>query len=333
MDWQLVEILAETGIVAVLSAAATYFAYRIYDAYKDKTAAIGWLAVTISLIIMLVRRMFSFYAAFAPSSELAMLFDSYDWLILCAISLTQIYAFWKVKSLLEELELEKRKVEALSKSKENLMDAFAHELKTPLSVVLSSLYVLRKMEPQERKKDWKNALELAERNSVRLRHSVDQILAVKEIEGLELTAEAVDLRSVVDDICAEYVPLAHTKGLEVRVSLCEARVKGNRGFLRTALSNFVSNAVKFTERGAIRISLSRSDGGYAFTVRDTGMGISEKDRRRLFVKFFKADLDAPGNGMGLWLAAEIIKKYGGKATVESRPGKGSTFTVWLPAGG
>jgi len=328
MDYQLLE----TVVVAFLSAAAAYFSYRVYEVYRDKRAAIGWLAVTISLVIMLVRRLLDFYAIANPASSLAMIFDSYDWAILSAVSLTQIYAFLKVRELVVALDDERKKVEELSKAKENFMDAITHELKTPLAVILANLYMLRNVAPKGREKEWKASMVLAERNSVRLRHSIDQILAVRKIESLELQKGAVDLESAVRDVYAEYAPLAETKGLKFSLSACAAEVSGDAELLRMALSNFVSNAVKFTEKGGVRVSLAKAEGGYAFTVRDTGIGISPQDKRRLFLKFFKADPQASGSGMGMWLAAEIIKKHKGKITVESRPGRGTAFTVWLPGG-
>ena len=327
MDLQLVGSI----VVLLLAGAACYVSLRIYNAHKLKHSAIRWLAI--SLALMFVRRMLSLYADVDPANELAIFSISFDWIMLSIISITQIYALLKIGDILLELETDKKIVEELSEAKDNLMDAITHELKTPLSVIFTSLEMLHNMMPPAKGSKMAEIFDLAERNSNRLAHTIEQILAVKKVDGIGLMKIAVDLDSAARDIYSEYAPLAKAKGIMFSLSSSKAQIIGDPGLLRIALSSFVSNAVKFTEKGSIRVSLSKEGSGYAFSVRDTGPGISPEDQKKVFLKFFKADPKASGSGMGLWLAAEIIKKHGGEVMMESRPGKGTRFNVWLPRGG
>lgn len=98
MDLQILEDL----LVAALSLIATYFACLVYGIYRHKNSAIGWLAIAVSMAIISFHHLVSSYSDMFPSSQVAQLFNSFEWVVLLAISLVQIYAFWKVKSIYDE---------------------------------------------------------------------------------------------------------------------------------------------------------------------------------------------------------------------------------------
>jgi signal transduction histidine kinase len=107
--------------------------------------------------------------------------------------------------------------------------------------------------------------------------------------------------------------------------------------LERLLENLVSNAVKYTRQGGVSVAFAGGAGGdVRIEVHDTGIGIPEKYRTRLFDEFFRAEnakeVEEIGTGLGLTIVREIAEKHGGRVEVESVPGKGSTFTVHLPAG-
>lgn len=240
--------------------------------------------------------------------------------------------FTDSKRMQDALLREKERVESLSRAKDEFMRTITHELKTPLSVILGNMSLLRSMPPKSGAQQWSRMLDLIDRNALRLRRSIEQILQLSRLDNLAVKKECVKLAPLLRDICEEYGEFAKGKGIKLAVSLpgrSSLSVSGDTELLRLALGNFVNNGVKFTEEGGVSISAKESKSAVVITVSDTGIGLSEKDRGRLFQKFFKANADAPGSGVGLALSAGIIEKHGGKISVASQPGKGSTFEITL----
>jgi signal transduction histidine kinase len=113
-------------------------------------------------------------------------------------------------------------------------------------------------------------------------------------------------------------------------------VRGDVTELERALISLVTNAVRFTpDGGSIVVGLRAADGGAEMSVTDTGIGISEEDRPRVFTEFFRSADPAvqvrPGSGLGLAIVNHIVRRHGGRIEVESALGAGSTFRIWLPA--
>ena len=126
--------------------------------------------------------------------------------------------------------------------------------------------------------------------------------------------------------------MANMRGIDLNISLDKAEISADRELLRLAISNFVSNSLKFTEKGNVEISMKVLGDSVSVKVSDTGIGISPENQAKLFQKFFKADPNAPGSGIGLALSNTIFSKHNGKINVKSELGKGSTFEVTLPRG-
>jgi PAS domain S-box-containing protein len=238
----------------------------------------------------------------------------------------------EVRSRTLELEKEKKKLEVMSELKDEFIRNVTHELKTPLSVVLANLSLLRDYSPLGREKDWTKLLDMMERNSERLNHSVNQILSFSKLDEITVKHDRVYLNEVIDSVYKDYLPLAAAKNLEMKVDIEPVIIMGDREMLAIAIGNFVSNSVKFTERGTVNLVLRGKRDSATITVRDTGIGIAKKELKRIFDPFFKSNPSAPGTGIGLTVAKEIIDKHGGKISVESRPGKGSLFEITLPRG-
>ncbi|VVB73342.1 Methanogenesis regulatory histidine kinase FilI [uncultured archaeon] len=235
----------------------------------------------------------------------------------------------EVKKRTKELNDEKIRVEALSEVKDEFIKNITHELKTPLSVILGNLALLKDYAPARKETEWAKLLSMLERNSVRLRNSIEQILQLSRLETADLRTEKIHLQDELKDVCEEYLPLAKMGGIELNLKTNPVVVDGDVGLIRLAISNIVGNAIKFTRKGSVNIVLSEKDGKAMISVADTGMGISQKNMKKLFTKFFKADENAPGAGIGLAITKEIISKHGGTIRARSEVGKGSTFTVTL----
>ena len=154
--------------------------------------------------------------------------------------------------------------------------------------------------------------------------------------GLAVRPEPVDLADLAAQVVEEVRPLAERKGLAVQLALESplSLLHTDGQLLKIVLANLTSNAVKFTEAGSVAVKVGRREGVYRVAVEDTGPGISESERARLFEPFETLEplvnKHVPGMGLGLALARRLASALGARLEVESAPGVGSSFAVTLP---
>jgi signal transduction histidine kinase len=147
-----------------------------------------------------------------------------------------------------------------------------------------------------------------------------------------------DAKQFIDTTVSEFELLATKKQLHWQFTNDvpeTAKLNLSQSNMRSALGNLIDNAIKFTkEGGAVRVLADVQDGRLAFSVNDTGIGITPEEMPKLFTKFHRgtstAQYDYEGAGIGLYLAKLIVTEHGGEVAVKSDPGKGTTFTVYLP---
>ncbi len=215
----------------------------------------------------------------------------------------------------------------------------SHELKTPLTVLRAD--VERSMHPTTAQADRLVALEEAMQEITRMADLVDSLLTLARAdEGrFDLHREVIHLEPIVRDVTETGTILGEEAGIAVTLPLVEdAVVLGDAARIRQLLLNLVTNAIKYTPRGGkVEMTLShRNNNAVAFTVRDTGLGISAADLPYVFERFWRADRvrsrasERGGFGLGLAIAQWIVQAHGGTLTVQSRLGRGSVFTVLLP---
>lgn len=215
----------------------------------------------------------------------------------------------------------------------------SHELKTPLTVLRAD--VERAMHPDAPPAESLAALEEALQETRRMADLVDSLLTLARAdEGrFDLHREPVALAPLVRELYETAVILGEDAGLVVRVNVLEEGVvHGDPGRLRQLFLNLVTNAIKYTPRGGrVELSLSHRLGPeIAFSVRDTGIGISAGDLQHVFERFWRADRarsrggERPGVGLGLAISQWIAHAHGGHILAQSRLGRGSVFTVVLP---
>jgi signal transduction histidine kinase len=215
----------------------------------------------------------------------------------------------------------------------------SHELKTPLTVLRAD--VERAMHPNAAGSEAMQALEEALQETARMADLVDSLLTLARAdEGrFDIHREATPLGPVVRDVYETAVILGEHAGLDVSLAVLEEGVvDGDARRLRQLFLNLITNAIKYTPRGGkVELSLSlRSGGEVAFTVRDSGIGISAADLPHVFDRFWRADRarsrasERGGFGLGLAISQWIAQAHGGRITVQSRLGRGSVFTVTLP---
>ena len=168
---------------------------------------------------------------------------------------------------------------------------------------------------------------------------INTMLEIAETDAGRLSLETTTIK-VAELLAASHElfrPAAEDRGLRLNLELSADQliIRSDRARLQRVLANLLDNAIKYTPvNGSITLSTRRVDQRIAIAVEDTGIGINELDRARIFDRFFRADISRsqPGNGLGLSLCEALVHALGGKITVESVIGKGSLFTVWLPLG-
>lgn len=216
----------------------------------------------------------------------------------------------------------------------------SHELKTPLTVLRAGVEraLTTPRMPQEALADLEETLQEINR----MTELVDTLLTLARAdEGTApLHLEPVDLRALLLDTEETAELLAEPAGVTVSVEAVEGPVvvQADPSRFRQLVMNLLSNAVKYTPQGGrVRLWLERDDGRVRFGVSDTGIGIAPGDLPHIFHRFYRADTartrtaDRPGVGLGLAICKWIAEAHGGTIDVQSRPGRGTTFTVTLPA--
>jgi len=212
----------------------------------------------------------------------------------------------------------------------------SHELKTPLTVLKGEIEVglKRQRRPEEYRRVLASCLEEVDRMS----RIVDDLLTLARADmgALQLQKERVDLGEVAEGVWRSLGRIAEEKGLRFTFQRDgEVAVWGDKDRLRQLLVNLVDNALKYTPPGGeVRLRVERDDTLALLTVQDTGEGIPPEDQERVFERFYRVDKarsrQRGGTGLGLSICKWIAEAHGGKISLESEVGKGSTFVVQLP---
>lgn len=225
-----------------------------------------------------------------------------------------------------------------NEQQDSFLHAVTHELKTPLTSIRLYLQTLQSRNVDERQRAEFYRVMLAD--SDRLLGTVEQVLHAAELRHRKnKLEEIVDMETLTRE-CLEEARTRHhlsPEALRILVETCEggAKVIGSREELRSAVSNVLENAIKYSDKQVdIQIELSASD-KVSLRVRDAGIGIPRADLKRVFKRFYRvADREVArvkGSGLGLFIVRSIARKYGGDAFAESEgPGRGATIIIQLP---
>ncbi len=246
-----------------------------------------------------------------------------------------------------EAEAASRQLQEIDRQKTEFFQNVSHELRTPLTVLLHPLDRLLEQGAQNLSEtELLERLQTMDRNAHRLLRLVNQLLDFARLESgkLRLQFERGSLRELVEPVVMGFEAFAQDRGLTLRMSLPEdlPEVVVDAEKLDKVVTNLLSNACKFTEPGGsvlVKISAESDGDGHGearIAVRDTGIGIAEPDQERIFERFRQVDDGLArryeGSGIGLALARELLEAMGGRLTVDSELGVGSTFTAHLPLG-
>jgi heavy metal sensor kinase len=212
----------------------------------------------------------------------------------------------------------------------------SHELRTPVALMRTTAELaLRKSRTNE---EYRQALEEVQAESVRTTELIENLLTLARADAGKAAVERreIDLVQIVREASLQGKKLAETKNLRFVADLPEAPVRtlGDANALRRLLLIVIDNAVKYTQKGEVRVALSNGNGVAQVQVTDTGVGISEADLPRVFERFYRADKsrsrESGGAGLGLSIAKWIAETHEGAIDVRSEPGGGTSFVIILP---
>ena len=245
-----------------------------------------------------------------------------------------------------ELEAAKHKAEESDMLKSSFLANVSHEIRTPMNAIVgfTELLLLDEYDEEEKKEFKENIIF----NSDALLRLIDDILDISKIEANQLSIkyEAHNLRTILEELRLNFKRQKDIYGKAELDIYLETPFKDKDFFLSTdkvrlnqILSNLVSNAIKFTETGYIKIGVKLVNKGpkvdaLMFFVEDTGIGISDEALRYVFDRFRKADIDSPklfrGAGLGLYIVKSLVERFNGQIWVESNVGKGTSFYFQIP---
>ncbi len=230
---------------------------------------------------------------------------------------------------------------ALDSAKDDFISTVSHELRTPLTSIVGSTELLNdglagELTPQQRQ-----MIHVIDRNAERLLVLADDLLLLAAHGAATVTIQfaPLDLRSVLVSSHATVLPLLGQRRLDLRQEMPEepVMVNGDPNYLERAVTNLLTNAIKFTpDGGSIRIRTGNSEDGAScfLSVSDTGIGIPADELDNVFIRFFRSSNVQPdaiqGTGLGLAIVRSIVESHHGNIDVQSEPGTGSTFTIILP---
>ncbi|HCR8912090.1 TPA: two-component sensor histidine kinase BarA [Escherichia coli] len=235
-----------------------------------------------------------------------------------------------------ELDLAKKRAQEAARIKSEFLANMSHELRTPLNGVIGFTRLTLKTELTPTQRDHLNTIERSANNLLAI---INDVLDFSKLEAGKLILESIPfpLRSTLDEVVTLLAHSSHDKGLELTLNIksdVPDNVIGDPLRLQQIITNLVGNAIKFTENGNIDIlvekrALSNTKVQIEVQIRDTGIGIPERDQSRLFQAFRQADASISrrhgGTGLGLVITQKLVNEMGGDISFHSQPNRGSTF--------
>jgi PAS domain S-box-containing protein len=226
--------------------------------------------------------------------------------------------------------------EAANTAKSQFLATMSHEIRTPMNGVLG---MAQAMAAEELSPTQRVRLEVIRESGQSLLTILNDVLDISKIEAGKLELEEADFEidEIAESVRHAFAAIAEAKDLQLVLQIsprAEGVYRGDATRVRQILSNLISNALKFTEQGAVTVSVQRTRERLRLSVSDTGIGIARADMRRLFEKFEQADASTTrrfgGSGLGLAICRQLAGMMGGAIRARSRVGEGTTFVVSLP---
>jgi len=237
-----------------------------------------------------------------------------------------------------ELEMQKKQLQEASRLKTSFLSTMSHELRTPLNSIIALSGVLGRRLHSKIPDEEYGYLDVIERNGKSLLLLINEILDISRIEAgrEEIEVSEFSINETVLEVASVIWPQADQKGIKLQTDTKgkDVRITSDAGKCRHILQNIIGNAVKFTDKGGVEISLTGREDRVEISVTDTGVGIAPEHLGHIFDEFRQADGGTArrygGTGLGLSIAQKYAQMLGGSISVKSAPGRGSAFTLTLP---
>lgn len=244
-----------------------------------------------------------------------------------------VHDITQLKETEKELTLAKEKAENADLSKSAFLANMSHEIRTPLNAITGFAEVLASANTEEEKAQYQEIIKM---NADLLLQLVNDILDMSKIEAgtLEFVYTKVDINLLLSDLRQLFQMRVNDAGKNIQIiaepSLPSCSIETDRNRVAQVLSNFTTNAIKFTQEGTISIGYEARDTELYFYVTDTGAGIPADKLPEVFGRFVKLNKDKKGTGLGLSISKTIVNKLEGQIGADSVEGKGSTFWFTIP---
>jgi len=237
--------------------------------------------------------------------------------------------------LLRDITREK----SLEEERDEFISVVSHELRTPIAItegnISNALYTAEKTGDITAVKE---ALKAAHEQTMFLAGLVNDLSTLSRADRgvLEIEVEAINPHKLVEELAENYKDQAKAKGLAVHTTLDPHLevLHSSKLYTREILQNFVTNAIKYTEKGSVTIGAKSNPKGVRFSVSDTGIGISRSDQEKVFDKFFRSEdyrtRQSNGTGLGLYVTMKLARMLHAEISLESELNHGSTFTIFIP---
>jgi len=243
----------------------------------------------------------------------------------------------KLEERTKELKDANLKLQELDRLKSMFIASMSHELRTPLNSIIGFTGIILQGISGKITKDQRKELTMVKNSANHLLALINDVIDVSKIEAgkVELFIEEFNLTDLMQGVKESFKVAADEKNLKLSLEMPERLIiKSDERRTKQVIMNLMSNAVKFTDRGEIKIKVKKKDERVKVSVADTGIGIKKEDMEKLFKQFSRIYVEGKpvteGTGLGLYLSKKIVNLLGGQLKAESEFGKGSVFTLTLP---